>query len=138
MATVARFIAVVAAMAAAIFYVLIGFQVLAIGRSAQGGTPDLLGFGLAAGGFYAGLAILLALAQGRLVWIPVAAVDLVIVIAYFAMANLRDPQFEVWGLTVKAFQLVMFGALVYLAYHGRRARGDQQSWTPFYRRTLNP
>src|SRR5690348_14762175 len=137
MATVARYIAVGAALAAAVLYVLIGFQVVAIGRSAQGGTPDLLGFGLAAGGFFAALAFLLALARGRLVWIPVAAADLVIVIAYFAMANLRDPQFEVWGLTVKAVQLVMFGALAYLAYRGRRASGDHQSWIPFYTRTLH-
>lgn len=124
-ARLARYTAVAASAVAAALYVLIGFQVLYIGQSAQGGTPDLLGFGLAAGGFFAAVAILLAFAQGRLVWVPVAVADLAVVIAYFAMANLRDPQFEIWGLTVKAVQLVMFGALAYLVYHGRLAPGDR-------------
>ena len=124
-AQLARYVAIGASLVAAALYVLIGFQVVSIGQAASGGTPDLLGFGLAAGGFFAALALVLVFAQGRLVWVPVAIADLAVIAAYFAMGNLRDPQFEVWGLSVKAAQLVMFGALAYLIYHGRIGAGDR-------------
>lgn len=118
-AVAVRYVAILASAAAAVLYVLIGLQVVSIGQAASGGTPDLLGFGLAAGAFFGGLAILMLFVQGRLVWIPVAIADLAVIVAYFAMANLRDPQFELWGLAVKAAQLVMLAALGYLIYHGR-------------------
>ena len=127
-ARLARYVAIAASAVAAGLYVLIGFQVVSIGQAASGGTPDLLGFGLAAGAFFAGLALLLVFAQGRLVWVPVAIADVVVVLAYFAMAGLRDPQFEAWGLGVKAAQLVMVAALAYLIYLGSapaRTRGER-------------
>lgn len=129
-ARLARYVAIAASFVAAALYVLIGFQVVSIGQAASGGTPDLLGFGLAAGAFFAGLALLLVFAQGRLVWVPVAIADVAVVVAYFAMAGLRDPQFEAWGLSVKAAQLVMFAALAYLIYRASapaRTRGER--WT---------
>lgn len=122
-ARLARYVAIAASAVAAALYVLIGFQVVSIGQAASGGTPDLLGFGLAAGAFFTALALLLVFAKGRLVWVPVAIADVVVVLAYFAMANLRDPQFEAWGLSVKAAQLVMFAALAYLIYRGRIGAG---------------
>jgi hypothetical protein len=117
--TLARYVAIAASLVAAALYVLIGFQVVSIGQAASGGTPDLLGFGLAAGAFFGALAVLMAFTQGRLIWIPIGLADVAVIVAYFAMANLREPQFEMWGLLVKAAQVVMLGALVYLVYTGR-------------------
>ena len=115
----ARYIAIAAALATAVLYVLIGFRVVWIGESAQGGTPDLLGFGLTLGATYTALALVIAFVQRRFVWIAVALVDLFVIVGYFAMWNLRVPPFEVWGLLTKAAQLVMFVALAYLAFRPR-------------------
>lgn len=111
----ARVVAIGAALVTAALYMLIGFQVVSIGQSSQGGTPDLLGFGLTLGGAFVAAALLLALVQRRIAWIAVGVIDLVAIVGYFAMANLREPSFEIWGLLTKAAQLVLLGALVYLA-----------------------
>lgn len=122
-ASVTRYAAIASALVASALYVLIGFQVVSIGEAASGGTPDLLGFGLAAGAFFAAIAVLMVLAQGRLVWVPIALADLAVIVAYFAMAGQRVPAFEVWGLLVKSAQVVMLGALGYLVYHGKITEG---------------
>jgi hypothetical protein len=109
-----RYLAVAGAVAAAVLYVLIGFQVVSIGQSSSGGTPDLLPFGLMAGGAFAVIALLLLFVRRRIVWVLVAAFDLFVILAYFAMSNLRVPPFEVWGLLVKASEAVTFAALVHM------------------------
>lgn len=115
----ARYVAIAAVLAAAALYVLIGLRVVSVGESAQGGTPDLLGFGMALGATYFGLALVLAFVQRRVIWIAIALIDLVTIVGYFAMANLRVPPFEVWGLLTKTAQLVMFTALAYLVFRPR-------------------
>jgi hypothetical protein len=59
--------AVAAAAVTAVLYLLIGFGVLDVGTSADETQPDLLGFGLAAGGAYAVIAVLLTLVRRSVV-----------------------------------------------------------------------
>jgi hypothetical protein len=50
---------------------------------------------------------------------------------YFAVAELRSPPFELWGLLTKALQVVLLAAVVYLAIRcaGQRA-ASTRSLTP--------
>jgi peptidoglycan/LPS O-acetylase OafA/YrhL len=111
----ARYVGAAAASVAAGLYLLIGLGVFDVGDSTAGGTPDLLAFGLMTGGTFALAALALLLRDSRLVAIAVAAWSLIVIVGYFAFAGVRTPPFEVWGLLVKACQLVVFGAAAYLA-----------------------
>jgi hypothetical protein len=110
----ARYIAAAAAAVTAILYFLIGFEVLWIGESASAQDAGLLGFGLTVGTVFAVAALLLLLIERRAVWVPVALLQVPVIIGYFALAGIRIPSFEIWGLTIKALQLVILVALVYL------------------------
>lgn len=96
-------------------YMLIGVGTLTVGTStATGGTTDLFAFGMLAGGMYALVAALILLVDSRVAYALLAVLDLGVIIGYFAMASIRDPSFELWGLLVKAAQAVVLGALIYL------------------------
>jgi hypothetical protein len=102
----------------AVLYLLIGVQILAVGRPTDGSAPDLLVFGLLVGGAHLVAAVLLALIARRVVWLGVAAFQVLVIVGYFALAGVRDPQFEVWGLLVKLLQLFVLGMTAYLAVRG--------------------
>ena len=118
----ARWVAAGAAALAALLYLMIGFGLVSIGRASTGEAPDLLSFGLTAGAAFAGGGLLVALVRSRIVWIAFGLLDLAVVVAYFAMADLREPRVEVWGLLIKACQLVVFVALAYLVVRGDAPR----------------
>ena len=109
---------VAAALAAAIatIYFLIGFGALSV-VNAKPGDPSLLPFGLFAGsGFLVG-AVLLVTADRRILWALGAVLQVLVAIMYVAIAPQRDPQFEVWGITLRVIQVPLFAALLYLATH---------------------
>jgi hypothetical protein len=60
----------------------------------------------------AGIAVLLV--NRRWLVALVALLDVAVIVAYFAMAGIRDPSFELWGLMVKAFQVVFLVTLGYM------------------------
>lgn len=111
---IARYLAAGAAAVVAVQYWLIGLGVLPIGTSASGETTDLLQFGLMAGATFAVASALLLLTRSRTVSIGVAVWSAIVIVAYVAFASVRAPQFEVWGLSVKAVQLVVLAAALYL------------------------
>ena len=113
-----RYAAVAAASGTALLYLLIGLGVLFVGDPAGGGDRDLLSFGLMTGAVFVLVAVVLALVARRLVWIPVALLTFVVIVAYFTMAEVRDPPFAFWGLAVKAVQLVLLGTVAFLAVRG--------------------
>jgi hypothetical protein len=121
--------AAIASLLSAVLYYLIGFEVLYVGESTNGVDPGLLAFGLSAGTTFVVCAVLLLVVERRLLWIVLATLNAVVIVAYFAMAGVRDPSFEWPGLAVKAAQLVTLGALALLAIRGPqvtrrfRARG---------------
>jgi hypothetical protein len=48
------------------------------------------------------------------------------IIGYFALAGIRDPHFELWGLFIKATQVVLLAALGYLIMSSRRAQQSER------------
>jgi hypothetical protein len=113
-----RYIAAGVAGVVAVLYFLIGIEILAVGRPADGGAPDLLAFGLLVGGAHLVAAVLLALFARRAVWLGVAAFQVMVIVGYFALADVRDPHFELWGLVVKLLQVVVLAMSAYLALRG--------------------
>jgi hypothetical protein len=112
----ARAVAMAAAAASAILYVLIGFEVLDVGTSTSGAN-DILGFGLMMGAVYALIAVVLALVSRTWVLATVWVLDLIVIAGYFTFAGLREPPFEAWGFLVKAVQLVLLVAVGYMVVH---------------------
>ena len=114
----ARYLAVGGAAAAALLYLLIGFEVLAIGES-KSDANDILGFGVSAGTTFALIAIVVAFVHRRLVLVIAALLDAAVIVGYFAFAGVREPAYEPWGLLVKAAQLVLLAGVGYLLVRGR-------------------
>jgi hypothetical protein len=50
----------------------------------------------------------------------VALLDLVTIVGYFALAGLRAPPFEPWGVSIKVLQVIVLGGLIYLLAVGHR------------------
>jgi hypothetical protein len=115
-----RYLAATTAGLTALLYVLIGLEVLPVGRPSDGSAPDLLAFGLIVGGMFAVAAVLLFLVSRRVVWLVVGALQLLVIVGYFALAEVRDPPFAPWGLAIKALQVVILGVVAYLAIRGTR------------------
>jgi len=116
---VARLVAGCAAAAVALLHVLIGLGVLVITTGADAGA-DLRVFGLTAGAGFAVAAVVVAQAQRRLVHALVGALIPPVMIMYVVMADVREPHFEVWGLTIQALQAVLLLALVVLVVRPRQ------------------
>jgi hypothetical protein len=120
-----RYLAVFAAAATACLYFLIGLRVLYIGESTSTSAadkPDIFAFGAMTGIAFAVTAILLYLFRSRPLWIAVIALQVIVLAGYVAISGQRNPPYEVWGLTIKALQVVILAAVVYLlARPARRA-----------------
>jgi hypothetical protein len=112
-----RSVAAVASAAMALIYFMIGLGVLNIGGSRSGEMVDLFVFGISAGSAFLILAGLLALTDRRWLWILAAIFQVWVFAIYFAVAGGRAPSFEIWGITLRAIQLFLFAALVYLSWH---------------------
>lgn len=109
-----RYAATAAAALAALLYVLAG----TVGSIK-------LGFCLAMAGAFAVVAVLVFFfsRSQRRVRDLVALFDLGAIVGYFAVAPTRDPHFELWGLAIKAIQVVLLAALGYLIVRDRREPG---------------
>lgn len=110
-----------AAAITAALYFLIGLGVLWVGDAQGGDAPDLFAFGAVTGTTFAVTTLLLLRFKSRLLWILVAAVQVIVIAGYFALSNVRTPPFEVWGLLVKACQVVVLLAAGYLALRATKA-----------------
>lgn len=109
-----QYVAAAAAAAAAILYFLIGFGVLDIGTGADGTSKDLLGFGVTAGAAFAVVAVLSLLVPRRFLLILIALFDAAVITVYFVVAEIREPPVELWGVLIKAVQVVLLGAVVFM------------------------
>ena len=116
--------AVVAAAVTAVLYFLIGLGILWVGRSTSSDTADLGAFGAIVGTVFAVTALLLSRFQSRLLWTAVAVLQVVVIVGYVAVSGARSPAFEVWGLLIKACQVVLLVAVGYLLL---RDPGDPRS-----------
>jgi hypothetical protein len=85
--------------------------------------PIKPGFSLAMGVVFAVVAVVVFFFGQRRVWELVGLLDLGAIIGYFIVAPSRDPHFELWGIAIKAVQVVLLAALGYLIIQDRRAVG---------------
>lgn len=115
-----RHVGAAAAGVSAVLYLFIGLGVLSVGESSTGGTPDLFPFGVMAGGTFVAVALLLWRFESRLLWALVALLQVIVILGYVAMADVRVPPFEIWGLLVKATQVVVLGTMAVLIVMTRR------------------
>jgi hypothetical protein len=105
----------------AAIYLLIGLGILDIGGSTSGETVDLALFGLSAGIAYVVLALLLALTDRRWLWILAALLMLWVYVIYLSTSGVREPSFEVWGITLRIVQLPLLAVLIYLSWNSPRS-----------------
>jgi hypothetical protein len=112
---IARIVASLASLGAGAIYLLIGTDVVSVGRSTQEATTDLFAFGalMAVVSFAVAIALWLV-PWSRIALIGVAIVELVALIGYVAAAGLREPPFDLWGVLIKVFQGTVLVATVYL------------------------
>jgi hypothetical protein len=113
----ARLVATAAAGLSAFLYLLIGLEVLSIGE-ARSGSNDILGFGLGAAAAFALIAIVVWFTRRRWVLWLVGLFDAAVLVAYFALAGVREPPFEPWGLLIKVCQAVLLVAVALLSLRG--------------------
>ncbi|WP_225753875.1 hypothetical protein [Actinotalea sp. Marseille-Q4924] len=112
-----RLVAAAAAWAAAVLYVLVGLGVLDIGRAVEPGAEDLLAFGLAAGAAQLLVGVAVLVARGRAPLLVVVGFEILVVLMYVAVASVRVPAYEVYGVTIKALEIVAMVATLVLATH---------------------
>ena len=113
-ATTMRYLGAAAAWVSAVLYYLIGFGVLDIGEAKDGAATDLLGFGLITGTTFVVAGVVVLLVHRRWLIALVGLLDLVVIIGYFAVSGIREPPYEVWGLTIKGLQVVLLLAIGFL------------------------
>lgn len=123
----ARYLAAALAGAIATVYFSIAAGVLTVVTSAEN-DGSMVAFGISAGAaFLVGTLLLLAFDR-RVLWILGAVLQVLVVWGYFAVAPDRTPAFEFWGISLRAIQVPLFAALVYLAVgSGRRTELERRS-----------
>ncbi len=95
----------------ALIYLLIGLRVLEVVDV----PADQTSCGLIAAGAFALGALAFASANSRFVFGLGAAVVAFVIIAYFAIAPERSPEYETWGIMLKVLQAMLLVGLGYLA-----------------------
>lgn len=125
--SVVRTAAIGASLVAAALYLLIGFGILDIGESADGGNPGLFEFGAMMGAVFGITAVLLWFVRSRILWVAVAVIQVIVLVGYVAFASYREPPFDLWGLVIKGAQAVILAAMVYLVVRGRETESTTTS-----------
>ena len=110
-----RYLAAASAATMAAIYFLIGLGVLDIGGSSTGEQVDLGMFGASAGSAFLMIAVLALATDRRWIWAVAAIFQVFVFATYVGTSAIREPPFELWGLTLRLLQLALFGALVYLS-----------------------
>jgi len=110
-----RWVAAVLSLANATVYGLIGAGALRVVQGAPGEGPSLVVFGALAGGAFLLGAVLLMRFDHRVLWWIGAAFQVFAIVTYFNVAPQRVPPFEIWGLSLKAAQLVLLALLLVLS-----------------------
>jgi hypothetical protein len=117
----ARWVGTAAAALSAMLYALIGVEILTIG-DARSGENDLLAFGLTAGIAFVLVALVVAFAKSRWLLSLAGLFDVVVLVGYFAFAEMREPAFELWGLFVKLCQMIVLAAIAYVLVRWPKGR----------------
>lgn len=108
-----RLAAAVLASLVGVLYLLVATQVVHVSDTTGKASP-FVPMAAAALVFWLGAVVLLLLDR-QIVYLLGAAVQLVVIVGYFAVAPSRDPHIEPWGLLIKAAQVAILAILLYLA-----------------------
>jgi len=114
----------------AVLYLLIGFGQLYFIDSAQEGAAALIFFGLPAGASFMLGTVLLVMTDRRRLWIAGAAFQVFAIVAYIQVAPRRTPPFEMWGILIKALQVGILAALLYLIVDAAAVRAGSRGPEP--------
>lgn len=109
-----RSLAAAASLVTALLYFGIGAGVLVVVDEAATDAPGLFEFGASAGAAFVVGALLLLTLDRRVLWVLGALLQVGVIVMYVAVGQQRTPPFELWGILIKAFQVGILGALVYL------------------------
>lgn len=96
----------------AIFYYLIAAHVLPVVDVMDKGITT---FGLVAGVGFTVAALLLVFTKRRWIWITGAILQIAVIAIYFKVGADRAPNYEVWGLVMRAPQALIVLSLAYLS-----------------------
>jgi len=99
----------------ALIYFLIGLSILSIGGTTSGEGVDLPTFGFSAGLAFLVLATLLVSTDRRWLWAAATVVLTLVFVIYLGVSAIREPAFEVWGMTLRLIQIPLMAAVLYLA-----------------------
>lgn len=110
-----RYLAAAIVAITAVMYLLIGVGVLRVVDQVSPDAPPLLDFGLMAGAAFGLGALLLLTLDNRILWVLGALLQVGVIVMYVVVGQERTPAFEPWGITIKMLQVVLLGALLYLA-----------------------
>jgi hypothetical protein len=97
-------------------YLMIGLRVVTVIQP----SDDQPAFGFIAAAAFVGFAVLLLAVRRRIVWIALAAVQVLVAFTYFDLAAERVPAFEPWGIALRILQIPVLVALGYLIIRAPR------------------
>lgn len=101
------------ATAAAVVYLLIGFEVLQVVEAGPS-DPSLLWFGIPAAAAFLFGAVVILVSERMLLWALGAFFQVFTIFAYVGVAEDRTPPYEFWGITLRVVQTLILVALVVL------------------------
>ena len=101
------------ATAAAVVYLLIGFEVLRVVEVGPS-DPSLLWFGLPAAAAFLFGAVVILVSERMLLWALGAFFQVFTIFAYVGVAEGRTPSYEFWGIALRVVQALILVALVVL------------------------
>jgi hypothetical protein len=110
------------AIAAAVVYLLIGFEVLQVVEVGPS-DPSLLWFGLSAAAAFLFGAVVILVSERMLLWALGAFFQVFTIFAYVGVAEDRTPSYEFWGIALRVIQTLILLALVVLI-----SRYPQPAW----------
>jgi hypothetical protein len=112
-----RNLAATLAFLTSISYFHIGFRLVTV----LDNVADQTAFGLIAGSAFLIGALAILLFDNRILMGLGALAQVFIILMYFNLAPEREPSYEVWGITIRVLQVLLLGALAYLAIRPKEA-----------------
>lgn len=109
-----RYTAAAASIVTALLYFGIGAGLVVVVTETRADGPGMFEFGASAGAAFVIGALLLLTLDLRILWVLGALLQVGVIVMYVAVGPQRTPPFELWGLLIKALQVVILGALLYL------------------------
>ncbi|MGH8871211.1 MAG: hypothetical protein ACRDWS_04475 [Acidimicrobiia bacterium] len=106
-----RYFAATMAALTSLMYFLIGLGTLTVLEN----PAEQTSFGLTAGAAFLVATLMISFFDRRALMGLGALAQALIIFAYFGFAAEREPSFETWGILIRLLQILLLGALTYLA-----------------------